>query len=208
MTNLNIEESINLAKKYGIKTAPMEYAANEKELKDAIDKIGFPSAIKVVSSKIVHKTEAGGVELPITSLRQARAVFGKMKKIKGFEKVVVQKMLKGTELIIGGKRDVQFGPTVIVGLGGIYVEILQDFAIGICPLNSKNADEMLKQLKTYKILQGARTKKAVNFAELKKLMLKVSRLMENEPNVLELDLNPVIANKKEAVAVDARVLFG
>lgn len=206
MQTLSLEKSLEIISKQGIKTAQTEYAQNKNELAQACNKIGFPLAIKVISNQAIHKTEHGGVAINIQNLKQAQKVFSKMQKIKGFEKVAIQKMLKGTELIIGAKRDIQFGPTIIVGLGGIYVEILQDYSIGICPLTDKDATEMLKQLKTYKILTGARTKKPVNLKEIKKIILKIADLMEKNPNIEEIDLNPIIANKKEATAVDARIV--
>jgi len=116
-------------------------------------------------------------------------------------------MIRGTEIIIGGKRDIQFGPTILVGLGGIYVEVFKDFQIGICPVSKGNAKEMLEKLKSYPILKGTRGKKGVNLDKLIETILKVSNLMLKEENLQELDLNPLIATEKEIIAVDARAIL-
>jgi acyl-CoA synthetase (NDP forming) len=206
MEIFNLTKSFEIIKKYGIKTAKMQEAKNENQVKKACKNIGLPVAMKVVSKNITHKTEVGGVKIGINSLKEATETFKKMKKIDGFECVIIQQMLKGTEILIGGKRDIQFGPTVIVGLGGIYAEILNDISIGICPLTKSQAKEMIQSLKTYPILSGARGKKGVNIKELEEIILSVGKLMENEPEIIELDLNPVIGNENEIIAVDARVI--
>lgn len=206
MKTLSLPESVKLVKKYGIKFARSETARNGKELALACKKTGFPVAMKIISSKISHKTDAGGVQLNIASLSEAKKVFSRMGKLKGFESVLVQEMLRGKEIIIGGKRDVQFGPTILVGLGGIYVEVFRDFQIGICPVSRKTAREMVENLKAYPILKGMRGKKGVNLPKVFEAIVKASRLMVKEKTVQELDLNPVIATPKEVIAVDARVV--
>ncbi len=203
---LNLHESIKLAQKYGISFAPHQIAKSETELAGACRKIGFPLALKVISHKISHKTESGGVQTAIASLSDARKTYRKMAKLEGFGGVLAQKMAKGTEIIIGGKRDVQFGPTVLVGLGGIFVEVFQDYAIGICPLSSAEATDMISSLKAYPILKGYRGKPGVSIPKLKEAILKVSRLMVKETEVEELDLNPLIGNEKGLIAVDARAV--
>ncbi len=206
LKTLDLQQSMRLAAKYAIKFAPHKTARSQKELETACRKIGFPLALKVISSKITHKTEAGGVLTGITSLAQARKTYARMAKIPGFSGVVAQEMVKGTEIIIGGKRDVQFGPTVLVGLGGVFVEVFKDYAIGICPLTPRNAGEMLESLRAYPILAGYRGKKGADLKKLGETILKVSRLMMKEKRVEELDLNPVVASEKRLLAVDARAV--
>jgi len=206
MKTLRLTESIDLVKKHGVKFAEQDEATTEKDLEKAIEKTGFPIAMKLVSSTITHKTDVGGVKINIKTISEAKKEFSKMKKLGGFEKVIVQKMVRGTEIIIGGKRDVQFGPTVLVGLGGIYVEIFKDFSIGICPLSKRNAKEMIKELKAYPLLKGIRGKKGINISALEDEVVKVSKLMMKEKNIIELDLNPLIATDKEILAVDARII--
>lgn len=208
LRTLDIVESMKIVEKYGIKFAHHKVARNEKELESACKKIGFPVAVKIISTKISHKTERGGVEVGIKSIAEAHRAFRKMKKLTGFGGVVVQKMVKGTEIIIGGKRDMQFGPTVLVGLGGIFVEVFKDYAIGICPITRKTATEMISELKALPIIKGYRTKKAVNMRKLEEAIMKAGKLMQKEKKIQEIDLNPLIGNKKEVVAVDARVVTG
>ncbi len=203
---LGLLESMRLVQKHGIRFARHRIARSRKELEVACRELGFPVAIKVISPSISHKTEAGGVEIGISSLGQARNAYRKMSRLRGFDGAVVQEMVQGKEIIIGGKRDVQFGPTVLVGLGGIFVEVFRDYSVGICPLTARNAAEMVESLKSYQILKGYRGKKGVNLTKLNGTILKVSRLMMKEKNVQELDLNPLIANDKEILAVDARAV--
>ncbi|MCR4336054.1 MAG: acetate--CoA ligase family protein [archaeon] len=206
MKTLSLTESIKLVKKHGINFAPYKIVTKSEELKNACEEIGYPLAMKVVSAKISHKTEAGGVTINIDSFSAALKFFFEMKKLKGFEAVIVQKMLHGKEIIIGGKKDIQFGPTVLVGLGGIYVEVFKDFNIGICPVNKSTAKEMVENLKAYPILKGIRGKKGINLPELYETITKVSKLMIKEKEILELDLNPLIATSKGIFAIDARVI--
>lgn len=202
---LNVQDSQELMEKNRIPFARSQWAKNEKELEKV--KITFPWVMKVVSNKIVHKTEFNGVRVGINSLKNAREVWKEMKKLPGFNGVLVQEQAGGFELIIGGKRDLQFGPTVLVGLGGIYTEIFRDFSLRICPIAEKDADGMLKELRAFPVLAGARTGKKVNFNKLKTLILNAGKAMEKNSKILELDLNPVFVNAKQAVAVDARIVM-
>jgi len=204
MKTLSLADSIKLVKKHKIPFVASAEVKSLSELKKAASKIGYPIAMKINSLKISHKSDVGGVQINIESFLQAKKVFNKMKKLKGFESVFAQKMVRGTEIIIGGKRDVQFGPTILVGLGGIYVEVFKDFNIGICPINKSIAREMLQGLKAFPILKGLRGKKGINLKKLEETIVKVSKLMVKEKNLQELDLNPLIATPKEILAVDAR----
>ncbi len=199
-------DSLGLVKKYGIHIARHRAASNFDELHEACESVGFPVAMKVVSEKISHKTDVGGVAVGLENFTEAKSAFSGMKRLKGVQGVLVQEMVKGKEVIIGGKYDVQFGPTVLFGLGGVFVEIFKDFSIGVCPLRRKDARRMMQEIKAYPILKGYRGKKGVNLNELESTILKVGKLMEKE-NVSELDLNPVIANERKVTAVDARVTF-
>lgn len=207
MHTLSLSESIKLVKKHKIPFVASAEVKVLSELKKAAAKIGYPVAMKINSTKISHKSDVGGVEINIQSFGEVTKVFNKMKKLKGFESVFVQKMVQGTEIIIGGKRDIQFGPTILVGLGGIYVEVFKDFQIGICPINKSRAREMLQDLKAFPILKGLRGKKGVNLKKLEETIVKVSKMMVKEKNLQELDLNPLIATPKEILAVDARAVL-
>lgn len=204
---LTLEESIERVKENGINFVKAIAVENEKELEKALEKISYPIAMKISSSKISHKTDVGGVKINLKNKEESRQAFSELKKIKGFEKAVVQEMVDGEEIIIGGKRDVQFGATILVGLGGIFVEIFKDYSLRVCPIGKREAGEMLKELKSYPILKGARGKKAINIDALKEMILKASEMMYKNEKIMEIDLNPVFVNEKEAVAVDARIVL-
>lgn len=202
---LDLTASMQLLRKYGIPAAKTLTAKNEKELEKALKAVGFPVVLKVVSGKIVHKTDAGGIKLGIDSKEKALKAFKELKRLAGFRGAVVQEMLKGRELIVGGKRDIQFGPTIIFGLGGIFVEIFRDVSVRICPISKQDAREMVSEIKGYALLKGARGEKPINFKLLEDILLKTSKLMMRE-KISELDINPLIATGKKIVAVDARVI--
>src|SRR3990167_486821 len=189
MAVLSFPESMKLAEKYGIEFAPYFYARNEKELESAGRKIGFSAAIKLVSSTISHKTDVGGVVLNIRSIAEAKRAFAQLRKLGGFEGVVVQKMLKGKEIIIGGKQDMQFGPTILFGLGGIFVEVFRDYSIRICPITQKDASEMVNEIRGHKLLSGYRGKAGVDIRAIENELLKVSRMLMQEKGIKELDIN-------------------
>lgn len=201
---LDLIESIKMLEKYGIKTAKMQEIENEAELKEKTKKINYPIVMKIVSSKISHKTEKGGVITGINTENETRESFQKLKKIKGFEKAIIQEQIEGIELIIGSNTDPQFGKIILFGLGGIFVEVLNDASIRIIPIEKKDAKEMIEEIKGKKILDEFRGKKAINKKELEGIILKVAKMIEKE-NIEEMDINPLIANEKEIKAVDARI---
>ncbi|HLC92255.1 MAG TPA: acetate--CoA ligase family protein [archaeon] len=206
MKTLALGESIKLAQKYGIRFVKTAHARTESEAEKACRHIGFPVVMKVISSQITHKTDSGGVKVGIRTIEEARETFVKLRKLKGFEGVAVQQMAQGTEIIIGGIRDVQFGPAVLFGFGGIYAEVFKDYCLRLCPIERKTALEMVKSVKAYPILAGARGTEGANIGKIVKAIMDVSKLMMKEGNVLELDINPLMASKKELIAVDARVV--
>ena len=205
MPTLDLLESMALAKKHGVKFAPFAVAKKEGELANACKKIGFPLVLKLVSSKVSHKTEVKGVVLNVRDEAAAAKEFKRLRKLPGFKGVVVQPMVKGVELIVGGKNDAQFGPTVLFGLGGVFVEIYKDTSLRICPITGRDAEEMLDEIKAAGLLKGYRGSKPVNRKKLVELLLNACKLMAKE-KIQELDLNPVIANDQEVLAVDARVV--
>ena len=205
MVLLDLLESKALLEKYGIKFAKGELVKKENELEKACRKIGFPVAMKIYSQKISHKTDIGGIKLNIQTPEEAKRAFSQLKRIPGFKGAYLQKMLSGTEIIMGGKRDAQFGPVVLFGLGGIYVELLKDVSMRVAPISAKDAEEMIKEIKGYALLSGARGKQKANLKKIKSYLLKVSKLMIKE-KIAELDINPLFAFGNEVLAVDARVV--
>ncbi len=200
-----------LCEKHKIKFVPSALARNEKELLQSCKKLGYPIALKIVSRQIVHKSDVGGVQLNIQNESQARQAYADMMKTvkkkapkAKVDGVLVQKMVQGTELIVGSKKDAQFGHTILFGLGGIFVEVLKDFSLRISPLNKKMAEEMVRELKAYPIIAGTRGRKQLNERKIQDLLLKVDELVRKE-KLQELDLNPVIATENDVIAIDARI---
>ncbi len=205
MPLLDVKDSQKLVEKYGIQFVKSVSVSTEKELIEKLSSFQGRIAMKILSDEIVHKTEVGGVKLNISSKEEAVKAFHDLQKLVGFNGVLVQEMIKGTELIIGGKQDPQFGPIVLFGLGGIFVEVLKDVSIRICPIERKDAREMIQEIKGQAILKGVRGQKPINFQLLEDYLLSVSKLMLNE-KIQELDLNPLIATENSIKAIDARVI--
>lgn len=202
---LDFMHGVRLAEKYEIPISPTLAAHTEKELMAIEKRIPFPWAMKAAGKNINHKTDVGGVVLNIAHSHDAMMAFHHLKKISGTEYAVVQPMRKGIELIIGGKRDPQFGPTVLVGMGGIYTEVFKDSSLRIAPITDEDISKMISELKISPILHGARGQKGIDFGKLHQILRGVSKLLMNE-NVKELDLNPVIATPDTVEAVDVRII--
>jgi acetyl-CoA synthetase (ADP-forming) len=200
-----------LLEKYGFKLLPYGIAKNEKEAILLAEKLGYPVAMKLISPQASHKTDVGGVKLNVKNHLGVKLTFkefldiAREKRLK-LNGILVQKMArKGIELIIGGKRDEQFGPMIILGLGGIYVEIFRDISARLCPITKSDVEEMVNELKSHPVLLGARGKKGISLRVLEDVMLKTCKLMEKE-NLKELDLNPIIFDEKGADLVDVRMV--
>ena len=200
----------SLLSKYGISYPASELSNSPSSASQLASKIGFPVAMKVISPKVLHKSDKGGVILGVNSSPEAEKAYHLlMERYKGLpvEGVLVQKMAgKGAvELIIGGKKDAQFGQLIMLGMGGIFVEVFRDVSFRVCPITRSDAEEMMHELRAYPILAGARGRKPVNQAALSSTLLKVSRLLEKE-DPMEFDLNPLMADEKGCLAVDMRIL--
>jgi len=211
---LSFSESYALLKKYDIPMVDSILVKNEKELARACSKLKFPLAMKISSPDIVHKTDVNAVVLNIHSLASAKKEYKNlMKNIKKIypkariEGIVMQKMGSGLEIIAGLKKDEIFGVAIIFGLGGIFVEALEDVTLRIVPITKKDVYEMMDELKAKKILFGMRGKK-YNIKALGDLLLNVSKLGHAEKNIIEMDLNPIFVNEKNALVADVRILAG
>lgn len=204
---MTIVEDFSLLERHGFRLPPYKLAKTEDDAVKAARKIGYPVALKIVSPEIEHKTDVGGVKINIKNDEVLRHVFRDMVKGAGTKKVdgvLVQKMArKGVELIIGGKKDPQFGHMIVLGLGGIYVEIFRDISARICPLVPGDVDEMVAELKVHPLLEGARGKKPINKKALGALVLRACAFMQKE-DIKEMDLNPVVFDEKGCDIVDAR----
>lgn len=209
-------EAKELLKQAGVSVVDTKLVTSGEEAISISQQFGFPVVLKIVSPDVVHKSDAGGVKLDLkTSKQVGKAYDDILKAIKKqypearIQGVAVQKMARpGVEVIIGVSKDAQFGPVIMFGLGGILVEILKDVSFRIVPLTQRDAREMIKEIKGYPLLEGYRGQEPVDVANLEELILKVSNFVEQNPEVEELDLNPVFAYSDGAVAVDARIILG
>lgn len=206
-----------LLQAYGIRAAPVEFAAGAKAAAEAARRIGLPVALKLASRTITHKSDVGGVMLDIKTMtgverayRQIRARLRALGREHEMEGVTVQAMVSGgVETIVGVTHDLSFGPLIMFGLGGTLVELLKDVQLRIQPLTDVDAREMVRFVKGYQLLQGWRGAAPADVGALEELLLRVSCLAEDLPEVAEMDLNPVraLAPGEGAVVVDARILL-
>ena len=162
--------------------------------------------MKVYGKDILHRTEIGGVG-EAKDKTELLKMFSKMLKIKGVEGVLVQEKVDGKSLIIGMKRDPQFGPVIMVGIGGIFTEILKDFILRVAPVSKEEALNMLIELKGYNYLCGKRDNQPINFEETAKIITAISNLALKHEEIIEIDLNPVISNAKKSSAVDFKFII-
>lgn len=208
-------EGFDLLDAYGIKSPPSRIAGGEEEAAAAARAVGFPVVLKVLSPQITHKSDAGGVRLGIGAEDELRRAYREMietiaKKAPGaeVEGVLVQRMASGgQEVILGIKRDSQFGPVVIFGAGGLYAEVMKDVAFGICPLTRERAWEMVRSTRVYHILKGLR-EAPKDLEAIVEALLRLSQLAVDLPQVKELDINPMLSLEEGCTAVDVRVVIG
>ena len=205
-----LPEALEVLQSYGIPVAPYRVIHNKNDLKKAFEEVGRPAVLKVVSPEISHKSDVGGVILNIDDHRRAEEAFEKIEKLKRKKSpdTLIQKMiLGGKEVILGGKRDPSFGPVILFGLGGIYVEVLKEISLRVAPINRSEAREMISELRAAGLLQGIRGQQPSDVEALVENLLRLSQLMMDFPEIEGIDINPVMALEKETVAVDARILL-
>ncbi len=170
--------------------------------------IGYPVVAKVVSPRVIHKSEHDGVAVGIANDRDLKRAFKRFSGIQDFAGMLVEEMLSGIELIIGAKNDFQFGPVVLLGIGGTGVEIYQDVSVRMAPLEAKDVTSMLKGLRAYEMLTGYRGQAAIDLEALKKLLLNFSDLIMDLEDAFEsIDLNPVICSGNRCSVADARIML-
>jgi acyl-CoA synthetase (NDP forming) len=214
-THLTEIESKALVMEAGLPVVEGKLATSKEEVIRIGNELGFPVALKIISPDIIHKSDAHGVILNLSDSEQAAEAYNKMTRsvtnqypeanILGAS---VQKMAPpGIEVIIGMSKDIQFGPVLMFGLGGILVEILKDVSFRVVPLTMRDAHDMIKEIKGYPLLEGYRGKDPADISCLIYLLLKVSRFVEARPEIKELDLNPVFLYNQGALVVDARIIL-
>jgi acetyltransferase len=215
--DLLISEALQVLEHYGIPTVASMIAMTVDEAQSAAEEIGYPVAIKIVAEQISHKSDVGGVQL---NLRNSRAVAEAFEDIMErilqaypdakLNGVLVQPMVTGgRELILGGRQDPQFGPVVLVGLGGIFVEIFEESQVRVAPISHRAALEMIQNLRGYQILAGARGHKRVDIEAVVETLLRLSQLLTDFPEIKELDINPLRIFHEEdgCKALDARIIL-
>jgi len=214
-TVLTEVESKQILEEAGIPTARAQLAAGRDQAIAAAKQLGFPVVLKIVSPEISHKSDVGGVKLNLGSEEEVGAAFDdivaaarKAEPEAKIEGVSVQKMAPpGVEVIMGMTKDAQFGPVLMFGLGGVFVEVLKDVAFRIVPLEPRDARQMIREIQGFPVLQGFRGQPPADLAALESMLLRLSAFVEEHPEIAELDLNPVFAYKDGALAVDARIVL-
>jgi acetyltransferase len=213
---LNEWEAKKILEYYDIPVVKTSVAKTADEAIALACQIGYPVVLKILSPQIIHKTEAGGVILDINSEDDLRKAYDQIMQnakeynpkaeIKG---VIVQHMVKkkGYEVILGAKTDSLFGPVILFGMGGVGVEFFKDVSVGLPPLNQTLARRIMEETKVYQLLKGYRNMPPANLKLLEEIMVQFSQMLVDFPQLKEVDINPLFIDEKEALALDARVVF-
>lgn len=214
-TELSTRESMEVLDAYGVRTCRSTFAKTAEEAAAAADAIGYPVVMKMTSTTVSHKTDVGGVRVGLAShdavLENFRDLVAKLEAkglAEGFEGVIIQEMVVGKrETVCGIATDPQYGPMMMFGLGGIFVEALEDVAFRLAPLNDQDAKELVRSVKAFKLLQGARGTTPAQIDRVEETLLRLSQLVTDFPEVQELDINPLMISEKngEPIAVDGRI---
>jgi len=208
-------EAKELCAHYGMPITVIKIASSEDEAVKYADEIGYPIVLKIVSPQVLHKSDSGGVLINLKNADEIREGYNKI--LENVKKhvpeavitgILVQEMApSGTEVIVGSTKDPTFGNTLMFGLGGIFVEVLKDVSFRIVPIQQVDAAEMIKEIKAYKILEGVRGMPPADQEMLVKILMATSKMLEECPEIKELDMNPIIVYEKGARVVDARVIL-
>ncbi|MCD6514776.1 MAG: acetate--CoA ligase family protein [Candidatus Odinarchaeota archaeon] len=212
---LNEIESKKIVAAYNIPVVKVDVARDVDEAIEKAKEIGFPVVLKIFSPDILHKSDVGGVKVNLKNEEELRKAYEEiMNNVKSrvpnarIEGVVVQEFAPdGLEVIIGGLFDQFFGPVIMFGLGGIWVELLKDVTFRLAPIDEREADEMIKEIKGYKLLTGYRGAEPVDIEEIKKALVNVGKLLYENQEIKELDLNPIMTYRNGIKVVDARIIL-
>lgn len=212
---LTTRESLDVLDAYGVRVCKAGFAKTEDEAVAIADSIGYPVVMKMTSKTTSHKTDVGGVRVNLGSAEELRANYRDLVEklrekglLEGLEGVIVQEMVKSSrELVCGVATDPQYGPMVMFGLGGVFVEVMKDVAFNLAPLTDQDAHDMVRSVKAFKLLEGARGTKPADIGKVEEILMRLSQLVTDYPQVIELDINPLMISDKtgEAVAVDGRI---
>ncbi len=213
---LNEIDAKALLQRAGVPVIATALARTPAEARAAAERLGCPAVVKIVSPDIVHKSDVGGVRLNLATPAEveaaAAAVLAQVQVARPDARLLgvsVQPMAPagGVEVIVGVQHDPQFGPVIMFGLGGVLVEVFADVVFRLIPLTPRDARQMVREIRGARLLGAVRGRPAVDLAQLEQLLLAVSALVEQRPDIVELDLNPVLAYPDRAIAVDARALL-
>jgi len=208
-------EAKTVCMEYGIPVTEFKLAKSEAEAVEFADEIGYPVVLKIVSLDIVHKSDVGGVMVDLKDAMSVRNAYNQIlenvmrhdakARITG---ILIQEMApSSTEVIVGAIKDPQFGPAIMFGLGGIFVEVLKDVTFRIAPITEDEACEMISEVKAYPLLKGYRNTPPADLEAIAKILLNTSRLVTDHSEIKELDLNPIMVYEKGAKTVDARIIL-
>jgi len=187
----------------GIKTVPERIVhSSEDAVREAVT-MGFPVVMKVIGP--LHKSDMGGVALNVSTRDDVKAEFTRMMKLPEVTSILIQKMISGMELFCGAKREGKFGHLAMAGLGGIFIEVFKDVATSLVPVSEQEAETMIRSLKSYKIMKGARGSKGISEEAFIKVITSLSDLLVEAPEIFEMDINPLLGSGDSIVAVDARI---
>jgi len=200
---------------YGIPVTAFRVAKTEEEALKFADDIGFPVVLKIVSPDVIHKSDVGGVIINLKTPKEVKNAYRKiltnLRKHKADAEIIgilVQEMApESTEVIVGATKDPQFGPALMFGLGGVFVEILEDVTFRIAPITERDALEMITEVKAYPILKGYRGQPPADVDAIVNILLNTSRLVTDHLEIKELDLNPIMVYENGAKTVDARIIL-
>ena len=208
-------EAKTVCREYDIPVTDFELAKNKEETVKSAEKIGYPVVLKIVSPDIIHKSDVGGVIVGLKDSNDVRNGYEQI--LKNVQKhdpkarilgILVQEMAPpATEVIVGAIKDPQFGPAVMFGLGGIFVEVLKDVTFRVAPITEDEACEMISEVKAYPLLKGYRNTPPADIEAITKILLSTSKLVTDYPKIKEMDLNPIIVYEKGAKTVDARIIL-
>jgi len=209
------ELSKSILKTYGVKVPPFALVTSAEEAVKQAKKIGFPLVMKVVSPQILHKTDVGGVKVGLDNVNDVKKTFkdmyGRLSKKKGIDVkgILLEKMVpKGVELIVGVQNDSQFGPVIMVGLGGIMTEVMKDVAFRMLPISTSDAKSMLSELKGSALLKGFRGSESIDTNMVAKMLVQIGKLgVENADYINSIDFNPVVVYPKSHFVVDAKIIL-
>ena len=210
----NLEESRNIMEMAGIPFNRSGLATTAEKAAGIAGGIGYPVVMKIVSEQVIHKTEVGGVRINIGSDEEVRRTFKDVvESVKEqvpeavIDGILMEEMANGTELIIGTTTDSQFGPMIMFGIGGIFVEVYKDVSFRLIPITPNDAREMMDEIKGKALLEGIRGLPRADPEQVVDILLAVSRLVEDNPDIYEMDINPLLLTERGIIAVDARIIL-